>query len=92
MTTPHITALREHLMQTLASLRDRESPMEPDRARAIGQVASVLIDSARVEVDYIKATGADRSDFLEGQTSVPALDDMPAAHNPFPTTRHRLQG
>ena len=23
MTTPHITALREHLMQTLASLRDR---------------------------------------------------------------------
>lgn len=93
MTTPHITSLREHLMQTLASLRDRENPMEPDRARAIGQVASVLIDSARVEVDYIKATGADRSDFLDGQNSgVPVLDGMPAAHNPFPTTRHRLQG
>ena len=35
MTTPHINTLREHLMQTLASLRDRENPMEPDRARAI---------------------------------------------------------
>lgn len=93
MTTPHITSLREHLMQTLASLRDRENPMEPDRARAIGQVASVLIDSARVEVDYIKATGADRSDFLEGQTSTPQLGGEPTAHNPFPSvTRHRLNG
>jgi len=93
MTTPHITALREHLMQTLASLRDRENPMEPDRARAIGQVASVLIDSARVEVDYIKATGADRSGFLEGQTSTPQLGNEPTAHNPFPSvTRHRLNG
>ena len=35
MTTPHISSLREHLMGTLASLRDRDNPMEPDRARAI---------------------------------------------------------
>lgn len=88
-----ITNLREHLMQTLASLRDRENPMEPNRARAIGQVASVLIDSARVEVDYIKATGADRSDFLEGAPSVPQIGAEPTAHNPFPTSaRHRLNG
>lgn len=96
MTTAHINTLRDHLMQTLASLRDRENPMEPDRARAIGQVASVLIDSARVEVDYIKATGADRSDFLEGQPSeptIPQIGDGPTAHNPFPAvTRHRLNG
>jgi hypothetical protein len=52
-----------------------------------------LIDSARVEVDYIKATGADRSDFLEGQTTVPQLGNEPTAHNPFPTSaRHRLNG
>lgn len=95
MTTAHINTLRDHLMQTLASLRDRENPMEPDRARAIGQVASVLIDSARVEVDYIKATGADRSDFLEppATTALPAPSDTPTANNPFPTVvRHRLAG
>ena len=53
-----ITDMREHLMQTLASLRDRENPMDVDRARAVAQVASVLVDSAKVEVDYIKATGS----------------------------------
>ncbi|WP_342705197.1 hypothetical protein OHZ10_29405 [Burkholderia arboris] len=53
-----ITDIREHLMQTLAALRDRENPMDVDRARAVAQVAGVLVDSAKVEVDYIKATGA----------------------------------
>lgn len=92
MSTPHMTSLREHLLQTLASLRDRENPMEPDRARAVAQVAGVLVDTARVEVDYIKATGADRSDFLEGQTA-PQLGNEPTAHNPFPSVvRHRLNG
>lgn len=94
--TPHITQMREHLMATLASLRDRDNPMEPDRARAVAQVAGVLVDSAKVEIEYIKATGADRSDFLEPEAtnpSLPAPNDMPAAHNPFPVSKvHRLVG
>lgn len=94
MSAPHITDLRQHLLDTLTSLRDRENPMDPDRARAIAQVAGVLVDSAKVEVDYIKATGADRSDFLEGVTTNPALPNgEPSAHNPFPTSVvHRLHG
>lgn len=90
---PHITQMREHLMATLASLRDRENPMEPDRARAVAQVAGVLVDSAKVEIEYIKATGADRSDFLEPGTTLPQLGNEPTAHNPFPVSAsHRLQG
>lgn len=64
-TNPHMTELSGHLMAALASLRDRDNPMEPDRARALAQVGSVLIDSAKVEIEYLKATGQDRSDFLE---------------------------
>ena len=45
MTSPHINTLREHLMETLVSLRDRENPMEPDRARAVAQVAGVLVSA-----------------------------------------------
>lgn len=93
MTAPHINQLREHLMSTLASLRDRDNPMEPDRARAVAQVAGVLVDTARVEVDYIKATGQDRSGFLEEPVGLPAPSSTPQAHNPFPVTaRHRLEG
>lgn len=95
MSTPHITQLREQLLATLSSLRDRENPMEPDRARAVAQVASVLVDTAKVEVDYIKATGAERSHFLEPEARVPALTNgsTPTAHNPFPgSTRHTLEG
>lgn len=95
MSTPHINTLREHLMSTLASLRDRENPMEPDRARAVAQVASVLVDTAKVEIDYLKATGSDRSDFLEPEATHPRLAHRtdPTAHNPFPNVvRHRLAG
>ena len=95
-TTPHITQLRQQLMDTLADLRNREQPMDVDRARAVAQVAGVLVDSAKVEVDYIKATGADRSDFLEGQVTAPAgvpqIAGQQGAHNPFPATVHRLKG
>lgn len=96
MSQPHITGLRQHLLDTLASLRDRDNPMEPDRARAIAQVAGVLVDTAKVEVDYIKATGADRSDFMEMQPTAPGLPQPtgePTANNPFPTSVvHRLHG
>ena len=75
MTAPHISTLREELLGTLRDLRDRANPMEPDRARAVAQVASVLVDTARVEVDYIKATGQDVSNFIDGLKApgVPAL-------------------
>ena len=66
MTSPHINTLREHLLGTLADLRNRQDPMEPDRARAVAQVAGVLVDTAKVEVDYIKATGQDVSNFIDG--------------------------
>jgi hypothetical protein len=53
-----ITDMRDQLMETLADLRNRERPMEVDRARAVAQVAAVLVESAKVEVDYIRATGS----------------------------------
>ncbi|MDO5623798.1 MAG: hypothetical protein Q4G71_03825 [Pseudomonadota bacterium] len=94
MNTPHINDVRSELMQTLRALRDRDNPMEVERARAVAQVATVLVDSAKVENDYLKLSGQDRSPFLEEPTGVnlPRVDG-PAAHNPFPTSvRHRLEG
>jgi hypothetical protein len=95
MTTPtpthSINDLREHLMQTLAALRDRENPMDIDRARAIGTVASVLVDTARVETDYLKLAGG-ASAFMEPTEENPKrLAGKQGAHNPFGASLvHRL--
>jgi len=57
--------LRDHLFETLEALKDEEKPMELDRAKTIADVARAIVESAKVEVDFLKVTGAMRSsDFL----------------------------
>jgi hypothetical protein len=53
----NINDLRKHLFETLASLRDTGKPMEIDRARAVAEVAKVIVESAKVEVDFLKVRG-----------------------------------
>ena len=77
-----IAALRQHLLDTLADLRNPNKPLDIERAQAVAGVAKVLIDSARVEVDFIKATGCSGSGFIpEGEPSGAAID-------PEETLRH----
>jgi hypothetical protein len=64
MTAPNIQEMRRVLMETLQDLRSREHPMEPDRARAISQIASVMVESAKVEVEFLKITQQDDSAFF----------------------------
>lgn len=86
-----MTDMREHLMETLAALRDRDNPMDVDRARAVAQVAGVLVDSAKVEVDYIRATGSDGDSlFIDSLNNKPSL---PPGVTPTPTGLvHRIKG
>lgn len=55
-----IDDLRSHLFDTLAALKDKEHPMDLDRARSVAEVAKVLVESAKVEVEFLKVTGATR--------------------------------
>jgi len=50
-----IEDLRDHLFETIESLKDKEKPMDIERAKAIAGVAKVVIDSAKVEVDHLRA-------------------------------------
>lgn len=52
-----ITELRTHLFDALRGLKDKDAPMDIDRARAISDVAKTLIESAKVECDYLRITG-----------------------------------
>lgn len=63
MNPPHISELRAELLATIREVRSGQ--MEPDRARAVGLVAGALIDTARVEVEYLKMAGGDCSNFID---------------------------
>jgi hypothetical protein len=65
-----INDLRNHLFETLEALKDDEKPMDLDRARAIADVAQVIVDSAKVEVTFLKVTGA-----LQATGFIPEMDD-----------------
>lgn len=57
----NIDDLRTHLFETLAALKDKDKPMDLDRARAISDVSRVIVDTAKVEVEFLKVTGALKS-------------------------------
>lgn len=51
-----MTALRDELFATIRALRDPENPMECERARAISELAKVVTETAKVEVEYMRVT------------------------------------
>jgi len=89
-----INELREHLFATLRGLRDKENPMEIDRARAVSQVAATLVDSARVEVEMLRVTGEQVG---TGFIPLPDIPGKPETHSGFPpgitsVRQHRIKG
>jgi hypothetical protein len=54
-----IEDLRNHLFATLEDLRDDSKPLEQSiaRAKAVAEVAGKVIETAKVEVDFLKVTG-----------------------------------
>lgn len=59
-----IDDLRNHLFATLEALRDEEKPMDLERAKVIATVAQAVINSAKVECDFIELTGSRGSGFI----------------------------
>lgn len=64
----NIETLRMHLFETLAALKDKDSPMDIERAKAISEVSQVIINTAKVEVQFAQATGARTTAFLQEGT------------------------
>ena len=69
-----ITDLRDHLFATLEALRDEKKPMDIERAKTVAQVAQTIIESAKVEVHFLREAGGRGTGFLpEDQTPKPKL-------------------
>lgn len=59
MTKNKITDLRNHLFETIEMLKDKEIDIQT--AKAISDVAQVIINSAKVEVQFLKEVDASKS-------------------------------
>lgn len=80
-----INELRTHLFDALRGLGDKEKPMDLERAKAVAQVAQVIINSAKVEVDHMKVTGSKGTGFMN--------EAKPALPNGITSiTKHTIQG
>lgn len=66
-----IQALRGHLFNTLQALQDKENPMDIDRAKAVCQVGTVIIDSAKAEIDFARVNGSVDTNFFQKLTHAP---------------------
>lgn len=53
--------LRRHLFATLEDLRDPNTQVDYERVNQITQVSQTIINSAKVEVDFFRATGFEPS-------------------------------
>ena len=67
-----LSDLRNHLFETLERLKDEENPMDLDRAKTVSLVAGTLIETAKVEIQFAEAIGAQVSpEFFD--TMAPSL-------------------
>lgn len=80
-----IEDLREALFATLAGVKD--GTIDIEKARAVNELGKTICDTAKVEVDYLKATGGGESSFLS--TAI-GSDNLPPGITGI--TQHRLRG
>ena len=57
-----IEDLRDHLFEIIEMLK--ENDMELDKAKAIADIAQVIVNSAKVEVEFIKVVHGNGSGFI----------------------------
>lgn len=72
-----IKGLREIMFETLRGVKD--GSIDPDKAEAINKTAQTIINSAKVEVEFFKATGqvAPSYDFLQAEGKQTTISNTP---------------
>lgn len=73
-----ITELREILFQTMRALKNQDSDMDIERAKVIADTAQTIINSAKVEVDFVRAAGGTGSGFIPLSGPIPPASELTA--------------
>jgi len=67
-----IQDLRDHLFETIELLKDSETNyMTVEKAKAIAGISQVIINTAKLEIDFIKATDSMDGNYVSTQFIIP---------------------
>lgn len=101
----HISDVRDALFKVLDGLADKDNPMDIERARAINETAQTIINTAKVEVDFLKVVRGDgevpfiaaptEDQPLPQQTALPSESTPPTSptpSHPWRSSVHKLKG
>lgn len=80
----NISDLRDAMFDTIQALK--EGTITIEQAKAMSEIGQVIINSAKVEVDYIRANNGGESSFIDAVGN----DNLPPGVTGI--TRHRLVG
>lgn len=70
MAKKNIDDLRELLFETIEGVKSGK--LDIDRAKMIGELSQVMVNTAKVEVQYAHATGGKGSEFLDKRPELPS--------------------
>jgi hypothetical protein len=86
-----ITELRTHLFDTLRGLKD--GSVDVDKAKAVSQIADTIIDTAKVEVDFMRVAGGAGTGFIALDGEAPKISKTPTGMKVVEgnVTRHVLK-
>ena len=95
MSTKTIETLREHLFAAIAGVKDKTLSIE--QAKTISDLSQVIVNTAKVEVDYLRATEGGESSFIStavGRANLPAglPNGTPLPNGIVGIRRHMLEG
>lgn len=68
-----IEDLRNTLIDMIKALNDKDAVVDLDRAKVAAELAQVVVNSAKAEVDFMRVTGGTGSGFIENTGRRPTL-------------------
>ncbi len=78
--TNDITALRDILFEELRGLDKGAKPEDLERARTKSAIAQTILNSAKVEIDYMR-----QANTTQGSGFIPVADQLPPGTTKTPT-------
>jgi hypothetical protein len=82
-----IADLRGLLFETIEAVKDGK--LDIDKAKCISDLSQVMVNTAKAEIDYVKASGGLGSGFLEAAKTT-GTNALPPGISGI--TQHRLKG